>query len=140
MKPPVPDQPTPSRRHFLKTAGAAISAPMFIPASALGRDGNVAPSERITMGVVGWGMMGPGNTQQFLGEKDCQVVASCDVDKNALQAATDTINSRYENKDCKAYHDYREMMARDDIDTVMLAVPDHWHALVSVEADRKSVV
>jgi predicted dehydrogenase len=123
-----------SRRRFLAITGAAIAAPTIIPASALGRDGKPAPSERITMGVVGWGMQGPGNTRAFLGQKDCQVVASCNIDKNHLQASLDTINGHYKNQDCKGYHDYREMMARKDIDTVMLAVPDHWHMLLSVEA------
>ena len=88
------------------------------------------------MGVVGWGMMGPGNTDAFLGMKDVQVVAACDLDKNHLQHALNKINSHYGNKDCKAYHDYRKMMARKDIDAVMLAVPDHWHALVAVEAAK----
>jgi len=53
-----------------------------------------------------------------------------------LGQAVDTINGHYQNKDCKAYHDYRELMARDDIDAVMIAVPDHWHALLAVEAAR----
>ena len=89
------------------------------------------------MGVVGWGMMGPGNTKAFLGQKDCQVVAACDLDKRPLEQAVNTINAHYNNKDCKEYHDFRELMARDDIDAVMLAVPDHWHALVAVEAARR---
>ena len=126
-----------SRRRFLAATGAAaLAAPTIIPASALGAEGKAAASERITLGVVGWGMMGPGNTDAFLGQKDCQVVAACDVDKNHLQGALDKINGHYKNKDCKAYSDYREMMARKDIDAVMLAVPDHWHALTSVEAAR----
>lgn len=125
-----------SRRHFLATAGLALAAPAIIPASALGRQDKPAPSGRITMGVVGWGMQGPGNTDAFLGLKDCQVVAACDLDKNHLQQALDKINGHYKNQDCKPYHDYREMMARKDIDAVMLAVPDHWHALVATEAAR----
>ena len=123
-----------SRRRFLTATGLALAAPNFIPASALGRGGATAPSERITMGVVGWGMQGPSNTDAFLKLKNCQVVASCNVDKNHLQASLGVINGHYQNKDCKAYHDYREMMASKDIDTVMLAVPDHWHALISTEA------
>ena len=126
-----------SRRHFLATAGLALAAPTIIPASALGREDKPAPSERITMGVVGWGMMGPGNTDAFLGMKDCQVVAACDLDQHHLQRALDKINGHYKNQDCKPYHDYREMMARKDIDAVMLAVPDHWHALVAVEAAKQ---
>ena len=88
------------------------------------------------MGVVGWGMMGPGNTSKFLAEADCQVVAACDLDKNHLEKAVSTINGAYKNQDCKAYHDYRELMARKDIDTMMLAVPDHWHALTAIEAAK----
>ena len=123
-----------SRRRFIVAAGAAVAAPMIIPASALGKGGRSAPSERIVVGIVGWGMMGPGNTKGLMGEKDCQVVAACDLDKRPLQQAVDTINKNYGNSDCKAYHDYREMIARDDIDAVMLAVPDHWHALLATEA------
>src|SRR6266581_5499811 len=125
-----------NRRRFLATTGVALAAPAFVPASALGRADNAAPSERITLGVVGWGMQGPGNTEAFLREKDCQVVAACDLDKNNLQSALDKINGHYGNQDCKPYHDYREMMARTDIDAVMLAVPDTWHALVATEAAR----
>jgi predicted dehydrogenase len=79
-------------------------------------------------------MMGPGNTGGLMNEKDCQVVAACDLDKRPLKQAVDTINKHYGNTDCKAYHDYREMFARTDIDAVMLAVPDHWHAVISVDA------
>jgi len=123
-----------SRRQFITTTAAAIAAPAFIPASALGRGGAVAPSERIVVGIVGWGMMGPGNTSGLMGNKDCQVVAACDLDKRPLQKAVDAINKNYGNTDCKAYHDYREMFARTDIDAVMLAVPDHWHAVMSIDA------
>src|SRR2546426_12566818 len=117
-------KPTPrkiSRRRFIASTAAAIAAPALIPASALGREGRPAPSERIVIGIVGWGMMGPGNTDGLMAEKDCQVVAACDLDKRPLQRAVDTINKHYDNTDCKAYHDYRELMARDDIDAVMLA-------------------
>jgi predicted dehydrogenase len=124
-----------NRRQFLTATGLAILAPTIIPASVLGR-GATAPSGRITMGVCGWGMQGPPNTQAFLQMDDVQVVASCNIDKDHLQQSLDAINGRYKNQDCKAYHDYREMMARKDIDTVMLALPDHWHALTSVEAAR----
>ena len=123
-----------NRRQFLATTGLALAAPAVIPSSALGLEDKPAPSERITLGVVGWGMQGPGNTGEFLRLKDCQVVAACDLDKNHLEAAVNTVNKHYENQDCKAYHDFRELMARKDIDAVMLAVPDTWHALVAVEA------
>jgi predicted dehydrogenase len=127
-----------SRRRFLAATGFALAAPSLIPSSALGADGSTAPSERVTLGVVGWGMQGPGNTDAFLGIKECQVVAACDLDKNHLQAAVSKINERNGNEDCKSYHDYRELMARKDIDAVMLAVPDNWHALVATEAARNN--
>jgi predicted dehydrogenase len=123
-----------SRRRFLAATTMALAAPTIVPASALGADGSTAPSERVTLGVVGWGMQGPGNTGEFLRIKNCQVVAACDLDKNHLKSAVDTINGHYKNQDCKEYHDYRELMARKDIDAVMLAVPDTWHALIAVEA------
>ena len=123
-----------SRRRFIAATAAAVAAPTIIPASALGKDGHAPPSERIVVGIVGWGMMGPANTDGLMAEKDCQVIAACDLDKRPLQKAVDTINKHYDNTDCKSYHDYREMMARDDIDAVMLAVPDHWHALTATEA------
>lgn len=88
------------------------------------------------MGVVGWGMQGPGNTGNFMRQPDCQVVASANVDRNHLQASLGSINRHYDNRDCRAYEDYREMLARKDIDTVMLAVPDQWHGVMSVEAAR----
>ena len=125
-----------SRRRFLAAAGAALAVPTIIPSSALGRQNKPAPSERITLGVVGWGMQGPGNTQEFLKIKECQVVAACDLDKKHLSQAVSRINNHYDNQDCKLYHDYRELMARADIDAVMLAVPDHWHALVAGEAAK----
>src|SRR6266699_1266180 len=131
-----PIDPKISRRRFIATAAAAVAAPTIIPASALGADGRPAPSERITMGVVGWGMQGPGTTGHFMRESDCQVVATCNIDKNHLEASVKAINGHYKNQDCKAYHDYREMMARTDIDTVMIAVPDHWHELIATEAAR----
>ncbi len=125
-----------SRRRFLALTAGSVALPTVVPARVLGGDGAVAPSERITLGVVGWGMQGPGNTGAFLNQKDCQVVAACDVDKKHLEAAVRAINAKYGNQDCKGYHDYRDLMARRDVDAVMLALPDTWHALVSIEAAR----
>jgi predicted dehydrogenase len=136
----IPAPASLSRRSFLKitgAAGAAIAFPTFIPASALGRDGSPPPSERITLGVVGWGMQGPGNTAEFMKFNDVQVVGSCNLDKEHLKRSVAVINKHYKKKVVKTYHDYRAMMARDDIDAVMIAVPDHWHELVSVEAARR---
>jgi hypothetical protein len=123
-----------SRRRFLAATGLAVAAPTLFSSCATRSGSRAAPSNRITVGVVGWGMQGPGNTNELLGLNDVQVVAACDLDKNHLQAALDTINGHYKSQDAKPYHDYREMMARKDIDAVMLAVPDNWHALVATEA------
>ena len=123
-----------NRRHFMKMAAAALTLPAILPSSVFGQN---SPSKRVTLGVIGWGMQGPGNTKSFLALEDCQVVAACDLDKNHLQSAVNTINEHYGNKDCKAYHDYRELLARKDIDAVMIAVPDHWHELVATEAARQ---
>jgi predicted dehydrogenase len=122
-----------TRRNFMQSAGAAA----LLSRAGWARAGRTPASDRITMGVIGWGMMGPSNTKAFLEQADCQVVAACDIDKRALQAAVDTVNTRYGNQDCRAYHDYRELLARDDIDTVMIAIPDHWHALVATEAANR---
>jgi predicted dehydrogenase len=125
-----------TRRKFLGLAGAALAFPTIIPGRALGLENTPAPSQRINLGLVGCGNMGTANTKAFLGLEDCQVVAACDVDKKHLRNMVNLVNKRYQNKDCKAYHDFRELMARTDIDAVMLAVPDHWHELVAVEAAR----
>src|ERR1035437_3128941 len=126
-----------SRRRFITTAGAALALPAFVPSYALGLDGKLAASNRITLGVIGCGNMGTGNTKAFLNESDCQVVSACDVDKDRLASLVHVINENYGNQDCKAYHDYRELLARKDIDAVMIALPDHWHAMAAVEAARQ---
>jgi len=129
-----------NRRQFLKraagTAVGVISFPYIVPSSAIGQAGSVAPSERITIGCVGVGWQGTTNMESFLVEKDCQVVAICDIDKNHLQDAVNTVNDYYENKDCAAYHDFRSLLARDDIDAVSLGLPDHWHAIPAIESAR----
>ncbi|HLX70169.1 MAG TPA: Gfo/Idh/MocA family oxidoreductase [Verrucomicrobiae bacterium] len=123
-----------NRRNFLVKSAAAIAFPTIVPSSVFGQ---LRPSNRITMGIIGWGMQGPINTKSFLAEDDCRVIAACDLDTHHLKDAVDTINEHYQNKDCAVFHDYRELLARPDIDAVMLAVPDHWHALVATEAARQ---
>ncbi|MEI8289315.1 MAG: Gfo/Idh/MocA family oxidoreductase [Verrucomicrobiota bacterium] len=126
-----------NRRQFLKTAGAAMVLPLILPGCATGPARRVRPSNRINVGVIGWGMQGPANTKNLMFLEDCRVVAACDLDKTHLQDAVNTINGYYKNKDCKTYHDYRELLASDDIDAVMIAVPDHWHELIATEAARR---
>ncbi|HWI56478.1 MAG TPA: Gfo/Idh/MocA family oxidoreductase [Bacillota bacterium] len=127
-------RPKVTRRQFLAFTGAALAFPTVISTRAWGQ---AAPSKRIALGVIGCGNMGTSNLQAFLAQKDCQVVAACDVDKKHLAKATGLINRQYENKDCKQYHDFRELLARPDVDAVMVAVPDHWHEVIEVEAARR---
>jgi predicted dehydrogenase len=127
-----------SRRRFIAATGLTLVAPSILTSCASAQGAKrKSPSERITVGVVGWGMQGPSNTHALMNVPNCQVVAVCDLDKNHLAAAVGNINEFYKNQDCKGYHDYRELMARKDIDAVMLAVPDHWHELIATEAARK---
>jgi predicted dehydrogenase len=126
-----------SRRDFLKTSSLAATVfglPTIIPASALGRDGRVAPSERIQMGFIGTGGKGRHNMEQFLGFTDCQVLAVCDVDSKHQDAASSMVNERYGNQDCKAIHDYRELAAHPGLDAICVSTPDHWHAVATVAA------
>ena len=125
-----------SRRRFLAGSAAAIAAPMIIPDSVFGKQGRASPSNRITIACIGYGMMGTGNTDSFLGQPDAQVVAVCDLDQKRLEAAKNAVDGRYSNKDCAAVHDFREIMARNDIDAVMLALPDHWHSIPAIMAAR----
>jgi predicted dehydrogenase len=128
------------RREFLKKAAGAtvgvLGFPYIVSSSALGNAGNISPSERITMGCIGMGWQGGSNMNSFLREKDCQIIAVCDVDKKHLQDAVNRVNSIYKNKDCTTYGDYRELLARNDIDTVSLGLPDHWHAIPAIEAAK----
>jgi len=124
-----------NRRHFLKAAGSAAILPVLLRGQA--QSSAASANNRINLGVIGMGWQGPGNTQSFLASKDCQVVAACDIDANHLQAAVKMINNFYGTEDCKGYRDYRELLARDDIDAVMIAVPDHWHEVIATEAARR---
>jgi len=124
------------RRTFLKTAAGAAALPCFIPGSVLGKDGATAASERIVVAGVGIGRMGGGDQRTFLNRGDVQYVAMSDVKKNVRDSSVNRINSKYKNKDCKGYNDFREIMVRDDIDAVHCATPDQWHAIVVIEACR----
>ncbi|MEX1039976.1 MAG: Gfo/Idh/MocA family oxidoreductase [Pirellulaceae bacterium] len=131
-----------SRRNFLQAAAASatlMAAPTFIPAKALGRDGETAPSERLTMCAIGTGGKGRHNMQQFQGMKDVQMVAVCDVDKPHSQAAVDLVNQAYGNNDCKSYVDFRELLDKHDLNLACVSTPDHWHALPTIAALNKKL-
>ena len=129
-----------SRRAFLKSAavaGGALAAPLFIPARALGRDGAVPPSQRIIVGGIGIGNRGSSDLGWMLPEPDVQFVAICDARKARREAVKRTVDDRYGNNDCKMYPDIREFLAqRTDIDAVLIATGDRWHATASVLAMR----
>jgi len=124
-----PDLSRRTRRGFLKTAGAALAAPCVISSTALGAPGRPAPSDRITTALIGSG----GRGQQIMAGGD-RVVAVCDVDAKHRDAAKATIDKAAGNRDCAAYDDFREVLARDDIDAVVVATPDHWHVPIAMAA------
>jgi hypothetical protein len=143
-----------NRRHFLRQTTAALAAafaaPAIIPASALGRGGAMPPSERITMGFIGIGGQGSGHllggawtyvAGGYAGRKDVQVLAVCDVWRARRENAAMKVNDHYAQaygkgnyKSCEAYTDFRELLARSDIDAVLIATPAHWHATMTAMA------
>lgn len=129
-----------TRRRFLKTSaagGAALMAPTLIPASALGQDGAVAPSERIVFGGIGIGNRGSFDLRMLLREPEVQFVALCDPQKGRVEAAKKLVDARYDNHDCQLYHDIRVFLAeRNDIDAVLSTTGDRWHALAAIMAMR----
>jgi len=130
-----------TRRKVIFSA-AAFAAPALVPASALGLQGSVPPSERVTMGFIGIGRQcWAKNIPLFVRTPGVQALAVCDVDRWRLDAAPQRIEEQYRTGKAKGkyvpvdkYVDYRELLARDDIDAVMISTPDHWHATMAVEA------
>jgi myo-inositol 2-dehydrogenase / D-chiro-inositol 1-dehydrogenase len=137
-----------SRRTFLQrttmVAGAALAAPMIAPSSVFGADGAVAPANRITVGFIGTGRQATfANIPGFLREPDAQCVAVCDVDSWRMENARKVIEDAYAKKQpsggfkgCATFRDWRELLARKDIDAVMISTPDHWHVPMAVAALR----
>jgi hypothetical protein len=126
-----------TRRAFLKRAAAAAAVPYIVPATALGRDGKVAPSERITLGGMGVGNRGSHDLRWMLPEKDVQFVAICDAKKSSRENVKRIVDTRYGNNDCKMYRDMREFLAeRTDIDVLLIATGDRWHSLAAIMAMR----
>jgi predicted dehydrogenase len=148
--------PSPSRRDFLRgtaRATAGLAFPTIIPGSALGLGGAVAPSDRVTLGVIGTGNQGFNDLRSFLKDGRVQVVAVCDVNRESLgywegklggrEPARRLVEEHYAKakpsgsyRSCDAYADHREVLGRKDIDAVEVCTPDHWHAIPVVEACR----
>lgn len=118
------------------SAAAVVGFPYLVPSSVFGADGSVAPSNRIVMGCIGVGGKGIGDMRAFLQKPQVQIVAVCDVDAKRRNKARDTVNEHYGNRDCLACNDFRQIIARDDVDAVTIATPDHWHAVPAIVAAR----
>jgi len=126
----------PTRREFLQTAGAAIAVPYVITSTALGNADVPPASDRVVLGGIGIGNQGSGDQGNFLKLKDVQYIALSDVRKSVREKAKGTVDTNYGNSDCVTYNDFRELLARPDIDAVHIATPDHWHAIIMIEACR----
>jgi len=139
-----------TRRQFLKTAAAtsaAVAVPYFVPARVLGRASGSgrrwAPSERIAVGLIGVGNMGSTHLPGLLGNAEVQVVAVCDVDAKKRAEARRKVEEHYAAQSaagtfrgCDDYNEFEKLLARPDIDAVLIAVPDHWHAIIAIAACR----
>ena len=129
------------RRSLLRGAALAAAAPYVVSSSVLGKGGAVAPSERITLGFIGVGMMGRGHVACCLHYPDAQILAVCDVDQWRREDAKATVERGYaaqhtggKYRGCRAYNDLRDLLAREDIDAVVIATGDRWHAPATVMA------
>jgi predicted dehydrogenase len=128
-----------TRRDVLRyavAAGATAAFPAVIPATALGRDGATAPSERIGLGVIGVGPRCTYDLKSMLNFKDVRCVAVCDVQASRLSAAKALVDGHYGNADCASHRDFHELLGRKDVDAVLIATGDRWHAPASILAAR----
>jgi predicted dehydrogenase len=123
-------------KSLMATAGL-ITLPTILPAKVFAGPGRVLPNEKINLAHIGVGGMGSGHVRTFVGQDDVRTVAICDVRKENRDKAKATVDTRYGNKDCATYNDFREVLARKDIDAIVMAAPDHWHVLIGIEAARQ---
>ncbi|MGD0573471.1 MAG: Gfo/Idh/MocA family oxidoreductase [Sedimentisphaerales bacterium] len=134
----MPENNKVNRRGFLRTAAGAaagaIAIPYIVPSSVFGADGGVAPSNRLHVGVIGVGGQGTWDMRGFLDRPEAIVVALCDVDAKRQKIAKAEVDLKYGNSDCKTYLDFRDVIARSDIDIIATAIPDHWHSIPAIMA------
>jgi len=130
------------RRSFIKktlSASAGIlTMPTLVPSHVLGLNSKTVPSDKINMGFIGVGGMGTGHVRSFIGYEDVKAVAVCDVRREHRDRAKGIIDEKYSTEDCTTYNDFRELLARKDVDAILMACPDHWHALIGIEAARQN--
>ena len=148
----MPRREQTTRRQFLKRS-AALAAPFIVPAAALGRQDKPAPSNRITLGVIGTGNQGFNDMRGFFGDNRVQIVAVCDVNRESPGYWNGAIAGREPGKrlveqhyvearksgvykGCDAYVDFRALLARKDIDAILICTPDHWHAIPTIMAAK----
>lgn len=125
------------RRDFLKASTAAsfvFSVPTIIPSRALGRDGHVAPSERITLGGIGIRRRGTTVLKEMLAQKDVQFLAIADARADSRKAVKELADAQNGDTACNTYRDFRDLLGRKDIDAVVIATGDRWHAPMSIFA------
>lgn len=129
------------RRQFVQAA-ASLAAPLIVPHSALGLAGSTPPSQRIALGFIGVGKQCYGHVCHLAARSDAQVIALCDVQESKRQAAREAVEQRYANREdipsrgkgLGLYNHFRDLLARTDLDAVVIGSPDHWHAIQSIEA------
>ena len=134
MKTRKPLVSRPTRRSLLKSMVVAGAAPWFVPAHVLGAAGQTAPSNKITLGVIGVGSQGQYDMRNFLAQDDVRITAICDVNKRNIRAARGHITKAYGSPDVKVLADFRELNADASIDAVLMALPVHWHSVPSLDA------
>jgi predicted dehydrogenase len=128
-----------TRRQVLKRAArasAALAVPSVVPASVLGKNGAVAPSERIVLGAIGIGGRGQYVLSNFMANPDVQFVAVCDIRATRREAVKKIADNHYGNKDCDTYRDFYELLGRRDIDAVLIATGDRWHTMAAIIAAK----
>lgn len=117
-----------TRRTFLAAAATTFAAPLFIPSKVFGAN------DKINLGCIGMGGQGRHDMGSMLGFSEVKVTTVCDVVPDHCGKAKEMVDKKYDNKDCKTVSDWREIIHREDIDAVLVATPDHWHAIISIEA------
>ena len=125
-----------SRRRFLRRAGGALALPLVVPPAILGRAGGVAPSNRLAFGGIGMGNRALFILPNFLGFPEVRFVAVSDAREDRRRVAKKAIDAHYRNEDCRVYPDFRELLAQQDLDAVLIATGNRWHATASMFAAR----
>lgn len=128
-----------TRRRFVQASALAVAAPALVPRSALAGGADTSPGEQIAVGVIGVGKMANDyHLPSLLAMADARILAVCDVDTTRREHAKRRVDEKYNNQDCAACTDFRQIIDRQDIDAVLIATPDHWHAIPAIMACQAS--